>query len=168
MIKSPTEESTQVSRVERKMTCSNCWEQGHNKAGCKNKARPQPKKVVRPIGLNRKHVRPQCASRGGGRGSRCDRMDGYSGGPLTDEQDEEALKEHLEEEARVEQEYMDIQDEVALKEHLKEEARVEQEYMDRKRPMSTYMQADEITPPPSKQKKDMTPPLPFRIYVKIR
>nr|GEX27387.1 zinc finger, PMZ-type [Tanacetum cinerariifolium] len=106
-IKSPTKESTQVNRVERKMTCSNCWEQGHNTAGCKNKARPQPKKVVRPIGLNRKHARPQCASRGGGRGSRCDRMDGYSRCPLIDEQDEVALKEHLKEEARVEQEYMD-------------------------------------------------------------
>ncbi|GJV72820.1 hypothetical protein Tco_1492815, partial [Tanacetum coccineum] len=27
---------------------------------------------------------------------------------------------------------------------------------------------DEITPPPSKQKKDKAPPLPFRIYVKNR
>ncbi|GKE22925.1 hypothetical protein Tco_1434437 [Tanacetum coccineum] len=35
-----------------------------------------------------------------------------------------------------------------------------------KRPMSTDMQSDEITPPPSKQKKDKAPPLPFRIYVK--
>ncbi|GKB08905.1 splicing factor [Tanacetum coccineum] len=39
-IKSPTEESTQVSRVGRRMTCGICWEQGHNKAGCKNESRP--------------------------------------------------------------------------------------------------------------------------------
>ncbi|GKF56249.1 hypothetical protein Tco_0166589 [Tanacetum coccineum] len=37
-----------------------------------------------------------------------------------------------------------------------------------KRPMSKDMQPDEITLPPSKQKKDKAPLLPFRIYVKNR
>ncbi|GJX38358.1 calcium/proton exchanger [Tanacetum coccineum] len=247
-IKSPTEESTQVSRVERKMTCSNCWEHGHNKAGCKNEASPQPKKVVRPIGGNRQSVRPQCTSRGGGRGSRGGRigrgnetmnvnedsevgvgrgttvgrgMRGggrgrgrkgtgplnetpttrYSRGPLTDEQehylrqDEEALREHLEEEARVEQEYLNrymAEQEYEARmdwmhashwqsnayilelnpsiDHVQDmqvdDATASSTKKNRKRPMSTDMQVDEITSPSSKQKKDMAPPLPFRIYVK--
>ncbi|GKD36169.1 zinc finger, PMZ-type containing protein [Tanacetum coccineum] len=200
-------------------------EHGYNKAGCKNEASPQPKKVVRPIGRNRQPVRPQCTSRGGGRGSRGGRMGrgnetmnvnedaeagvgigttvsrgrrgggrgigrkgtgpsnetpttGYSGGPLTDEQehylrqDEEALREHLEEEAIVEQEYLDSLELNPSIGHVQDmqvdDATASSTKKNGKRPMSTDMQADEITSPPSKQKKDMAPPLPFRIYVKNR
>nr|GEZ02888.1 putative reverse transcriptase domain-containing protein [Tanacetum cinerariifolium] len=73
-IKSAIEESTQVSRVGRRMTCRNCWEQGHNKDRCKNEARPQLEKVIRPIKRSIQPMRPACASRGGGRGSRGGRM----------------------------------------------------------------------------------------------
>ncbi|GJV09584.1 calcium/proton exchanger [Tanacetum coccineum] len=83
------------------------------------------KKVVREAGRKTQRVRPQCASRGGGigrrgggRGSGRGKKDGsgpsnqtpsggYSGGPLTDEHvNEQELREHLKEEARVEQEYL--------------------------------------------------------------
>ena len=35
-------QGTQVSRVGRQMTCSNCWQKGHNKAGCQNESQPKP------------------------------------------------------------------------------------------------------------------------------
>ncbi|GKE34512.1 zinc finger, PMZ-type containing protein, partial [Tanacetum coccineum] len=161
---------------------------------------------------------------------------GYFGGPLTDEQehylrqDEESLREHLEEIARVKQEYLDryraeqeyearmdwmheshwqsdedmlannptqptqqsgvqqvqamttqqsvdhqVQESVDLNPSLdhvqdvqEDDANASLTKNNGKRPMSTDIQADEITPPLRMQKKDKAPPLPFRIYVKNR
>nr|GEW20963.1 hypothetical protein [Tanacetum cinerariifolium] len=195
----------------------------------KKALKPQPEKVVRPIGRNRQPVRLECASRGGGRGSRGGRNGRgnetinvnddaevglgrgttigrdrgtrrgrrgggrgrgrkgtgvfletrtarYSGGPLIDKhehylrQDKEALREHLEEEAKVEQEYLDSVDLNPNIDHVQDmkvdDATAISTKKNGKRPMSTDMPADEITLPLSKQKKDKAPPLPFRIYVK--
>ncbi|GJW02719.1 putative reverse transcriptase domain-containing protein, partial [Tanacetum coccineum] len=246
--------------VGRRITCSNCWEQGHNKAGCKNELRPQPEKVVKPIGRNRQPVRPQCASGGGGRGSRGGRIGrgnetmnvnedvqagvgrgnagvgrgntvgrgrgigrrgggrgigrkgtselletpatGYSGGPLTDEQETTRVEQEYLARYRAEQEYearMDwmheshwqsdedmlannptqptqqsdvqqvqamatqqsvnhqVQESVDLNPSLdhvqdmqEDGATASSTKKNGKRPMSTDMQADEITPPPIK------------------
>ncbi|GKG50053.1 hypothetical protein Tco_0518827, partial [Tanacetum coccineum] len=32
------------------MTCSNCWEKGHNKAKCYNQTRPKPQQEKRKLG----------------------------------------------------------------------------------------------------------------------
>ena len=62
--------STQVSRVGRKMTCSNCWQQGHNKKTCKNDPQPKPTTEKKQPGRKKEPTVTQCASRGGGTGSR--------------------------------------------------------------------------------------------------
>ncbi|GKD60609.1 hypothetical protein Tco_1298118, partial [Tanacetum coccineum] len=78
-IKSPTEDnSTQVSRVGRQMTCSNCWEKGHNKAFCKNETRPKSG-IKKPPGRKRQPVTSETASRGG-LGSRGGRRGGRGRG----------------------------------------------------------------------------------------
>ncbi|GJR44191.1 hypothetical protein Tco_1312294 [Tanacetum coccineum] len=47
MIKHVTENVNQVSRVGRYMTCTNCWEKGHNRARCYNQRRPKPQQDKR-------------------------------------------------------------------------------------------------------------------------
>ncbi|GJY87329.1 hypothetical protein Tco_0501957 [Tanacetum coccineum] len=42
--------SQRVSRFGRTMTCSNCYQRGHNKKGCKNETVDPPPKEVRPKG----------------------------------------------------------------------------------------------------------------------
>ncbi|GJT32521.1 hypothetical protein Tco_0922940 [Tanacetum coccineum] len=42
IVKAPGESNTQVSRVERQMTCSNCYEKGHNKRACDKDPVPKP------------------------------------------------------------------------------------------------------------------------------
>ncbi|PWA61291.1 hypothetical protein CTI12_AA374350 [Artemisia annua] len=72
-IKAPNENNGfQVTRVGRTMTCSNCWQKGHNKAGCKNPTQPKPQTEKRQPGRKRETGHGQCASRGGrgGKGSR--------------------------------------------------------------------------------------------------
>ncbi|GKE94075.1 hypothetical protein Tco_1578930 [Tanacetum coccineum] len=132
-------------------------EQGHNKAGCKNESRPQPKKVVKPNGINRQPVRPQYASRGGGRGSRGGRM-GRGNETMNFNKDAQAgvgrgnvgvgrgntvgrgrgRGRRGGGRGRDEQEHYLRQDEEALREHLEETARVEQEYLDRYRAEQEY------------------------------
>ncbi|GJS44252.1 hypothetical protein Tco_0569295 [Tanacetum coccineum] len=208
----------------------------------KKALKPQPEKVVRPIRRNRQPVRPACASRGGGRGSRGDRMGrvnetinvneeaeagvgrgttvgkgrgrgrrgggrgrgrkgtgvfletpaaGYSGGPLTDEREEARVEQEYLDRYRAEQEYearMDWmydshwqsdedmpannptqptqQSGVQQVQELATQQSIDHQEWEK---ANEYrMQADEISPPPSKQKKDKAPPLPFRIYVKNR
>lgn len=46
IIRCPTEETNQVSRVGRRMTCTNCRKQGHNKKGCKNETQPNQKLLL--------------------------------------------------------------------------------------------------------------------------
>nr|GEU63044.1 hypothetical protein [Tanacetum cinerariifolium] len=46
-IKHVTKEVNQPSRAGRYMTCSNCWEKGHNKARCYNQKRPKPQQEKR-------------------------------------------------------------------------------------------------------------------------
>ncbi|GKB40432.1 hypothetical protein Tco_0885374 [Tanacetum coccineum] len=47
-MKAQSENNSQVSRVGRKMTCTNCQETGHNKSSCKKQPVPKPPKVNRP------------------------------------------------------------------------------------------------------------------------
>ncbi|GJT11325.1 hypothetical protein Tco_0858367 [Tanacetum coccineum] len=49
-IKHVTEGVNQLSRSDRYMTCSNCWEKCHNKAKCYNQTRPKPQQEKRKLG----------------------------------------------------------------------------------------------------------------------
>ena len=55
-IKHPTETVNEVPRTGRKMTCSNCWEQGHNKRRCHNLTRPKPQTEKRKPGRKPKNA----------------------------------------------------------------------------------------------------------------
>ncbi|GJY57818.1 hypothetical protein Tco_0457710 [Tanacetum coccineum] len=58
-IKHVTERINQVSRAGRYMTCSNCWEKGHNKARCHNLTRPKPQQEKRKPGRKMKQASNQ-------------------------------------------------------------------------------------------------------------
>nr|GEX55144.1 splicing factor [Tanacetum cinerariifolium] len=47
-MKAQSENNSQVSRLGRKMTCTNCQETGHNKFSCKKEPVPKPPKFPRP------------------------------------------------------------------------------------------------------------------------
>nr|GEV28070.1 hypothetical protein [Tanacetum cinerariifolium] len=106
--------------------------------------------------------------------------------------DEQSLREHLEEEARVEQEYLNAymaeqeyearmdwmhpsywqsNEESNLAEannrniHV-DDATATSSKNNEKAPMNEDVQSNEITPPPTKKKNDKASPLLFRIYVK--
>ncbi|GJT22501.1 zinc finger, PMZ-type containing protein [Tanacetum coccineum] len=69
-IKCPTEttnntHSTQVSRVGRQMTCTNCWTKGHNKSTCKSETQPKPPTERKTAGRKRQPVVGETTSRGG-------------------------------------------------------------------------------------------------------
>nr|GEY50433.1 zinc finger, PMZ-type [Tanacetum cinerariifolium] len=70
-VKAPCESNTQVSRVGRQMTCSNCYDNGHNKRACNKEPVPKPPKVKR---RHRRRMEPNfshyASNKGGGRGSR--------------------------------------------------------------------------------------------------
>ena len=73
----PSENNSQVSRMGRIMTCSNCQEKGHNKASCKKEPVPKPPKPTRqskPTSVP--DYTTYASSRGGGRGSRGPRRGG--------------------------------------------------------------------------------------------
>nr|GEX12716.1 zinc finger, PMZ-type [Tanacetum cinerariifolium] len=129
-IKSPTEDnSTQCSRVGRQMTCSNCWKKGHNKASCKNKTRHKPG-IKKSPSRKRQPITGETASRGelgsrggrkGGRGRgggnsiRAGITKLWSDGHLTAQQheyelslDEEAFRETMKEQDRLEHEYLNM------------------------------------------------------------
>ncbi|GJW50178.1 zinc finger, PMZ-type containing protein [Tanacetum coccineum] len=68
-IKDPGETSgSHTSRVGRTMTCTNCWQKGHNKATCKADPTPKPPAEKKPPGRNKQSAVGYCASRGRGRG----------------------------------------------------------------------------------------------------
>ncbi|GJR82241.1 hypothetical protein Tco_0153026 [Tanacetum coccineum] len=68
-IKAQSENNSQVSKVGRKMTCTNCQEIGHNKSSCK--IDPVPKlKVNRPPVLKPLEYGTYASARGRGRGSK--------------------------------------------------------------------------------------------------
>ncbi|GKB31899.1 hypothetical protein Tco_0871300 [Tanacetum coccineum] len=50
-MKAQFKNNSQVSRLGRKMTCTNCQETGHNKSSCKKEPVPKPPKVPRPPAL---------------------------------------------------------------------------------------------------------------------
>ncbi|GKE08155.1 hypothetical protein Tco_1411706 [Tanacetum coccineum] len=58
-IKHVTERVNQVSRAGRYMTCSNCWEKGHNKVRCHNLTIPKPQQEKRKHGRKRKQAANQ-------------------------------------------------------------------------------------------------------------
>ncbi|PWA54416.1 hypothetical protein CTI12_AA436200 [Artemisia annua] len=82
IIKAPCESNaTQVSRQGRVMTCTNCWQKGHNKTSCKEE--PQPKPTVEKKQPSRKpktKVGICASSRGGGSGGRGRGTGGRCGG----------------------------------------------------------------------------------------
>ncbi|GKD40691.1 F-box domain containing protein, partial [Tanacetum coccineum] len=68
-IKAPGETSgSHTSRVGRTMTCTNCWQKGHNKATCNADPTPKPPVEKKPPGRNKQSAVGYCASRGRGRG----------------------------------------------------------------------------------------------------
>ncbi|GKD49671.1 hypothetical protein Tco_1278647, partial [Tanacetum coccineum] len=68
-IKAPGETcSSHTSRVGRTMTCTNCWQKGHNKASCKADPIPKPTVEKKQPGRKKNVVVGHCASRGRGRG----------------------------------------------------------------------------------------------------
>nr|GEU92764.1 hypothetical protein CTI12_AA098400 [Tanacetum cinerariifolium] len=68
-IKDPGETSgSHTSRVGRTMTCTNCWQKGHNKASCKADPSPKPPVEKKPPGRNKQSAVGYCASRGRCRG----------------------------------------------------------------------------------------------------
>ena len=58
-IKHPSECVNEVPRTGRKMTCSNCWEQGHNKSRCYNLTKPKPQIEKRKPGRKPKNAPKQ-------------------------------------------------------------------------------------------------------------
>ncbi|GKD10836.1 hypothetical protein Tco_1190521 [Tanacetum coccineum] len=50
------------------MTCTNCWQKGHNKATCNADPAPKPPVEKKPPGRNKQSAVGYCASRGRGRG----------------------------------------------------------------------------------------------------
>ncbi|GJT51908.1 hypothetical protein Tco_0978065 [Tanacetum coccineum] len=69
-IKAQSENNSQVSRVERKTTCTNCKEAGHNKSSCKKEPVPKPPKVNRPAVPKPHEYGTYAFARGRRRGSR--------------------------------------------------------------------------------------------------
>nr|GEX74726.1 RNA-directed DNA polymerase, eukaryota [Tanacetum cinerariifolium] len=68
-IKHPCKTSgSHTSRVGRAMTCTNCWQKGHNKASCKADPTPKPPFKKKPPGRNKPSAVRYCASRGRDRG----------------------------------------------------------------------------------------------------
>ncbi|GJR50451.1 zf-CCHC domain-containing protein [Tanacetum coccineum] len=68
-MKGQSENNSQVSRVGRKMTCTNCQETGHNKSSCKKPPVPKPK-INRPSVPKPHEYGTYASARGRGRGSR--------------------------------------------------------------------------------------------------
>nr|GEY63264.1 hypothetical protein CTI12_AA105810 [Tanacetum cinerariifolium] len=68
-MKAQSENNSQVSRLGRKMTCTNCQETGHNKSSCKKEPVPKPPKVPRPP-APRTVYETHASARIRGRGSR--------------------------------------------------------------------------------------------------
>ncbi|GJZ45277.1 autophagy-related protein 11-like protein [Tanacetum coccineum] len=72
-MKAQSENNSQVSRLGRKMTCTNCQETGHNKSSCKKEPVPKPPKVPRPPApriVYGTHASARVRGRGS-RGGRC-------------------------------------------------------------------------------------------------
>ncbi|GJX46299.1 hypothetical protein Tco_0271489 [Tanacetum coccineum] len=68
-IKAPYESSgSHTSRVGRIMTCTNCWQKGHNMALCTADPTPKPTVEKKQPGRKRQVVVGHCTSRGRGRG----------------------------------------------------------------------------------------------------
>ncbi|GKG04382.1 hypothetical protein Tco_0314769, partial [Tanacetum coccineum] len=68
-IKAPDEtSSSHTSGVGRTMTCTKCWQKGHNKATCKAGPIPKPTVEKKQPGRKKNVVVGHCASRGRGRG----------------------------------------------------------------------------------------------------
>ncbi|GKC21340.1 chloramphenicol acetyltransferase-like domain-containing protein [Tanacetum coccineum] len=68
-MKGQSENNSQVSKVGRKMTCTNCQETGHNKSSCKKPPVPKPK-INRPSIPKPHEYGTYASARGRGRGSR--------------------------------------------------------------------------------------------------
>lgn len=67
----PDENTSQVTRRGRVMTCSNCQERGHNKSSCKKDPVPKPPKPTRASNnTTTPDFTTYASARGGGRGSR--------------------------------------------------------------------------------------------------
>ncbi|GJV57108.1 zinc finger, PMZ-type containing protein [Tanacetum coccineum] len=70
-MKGQSKNNSQVSKVGRKMTCTNCQETGHNKSSCKKP--PVPKPINRPSVPKPHEYGTYASARGRGRGSRSGR-----------------------------------------------------------------------------------------------
>nr|GEX97897.1 hypothetical protein [Tanacetum cinerariifolium] len=77
-MKAQSENNSQVSRVVRKMICTNCQETGHNKSSCKKQPVLKPPKVNRPSVPKPPEYGTYASARGRCRGSRGGR-DGFGG-----------------------------------------------------------------------------------------
>ncbi|GKF48839.1 calcium/proton exchanger, partial [Tanacetum coccineum] len=72
-MKAQSKNNSQVFRLGRKMTCTNCQETGHNKSSCKKEPVPKPPKVPIPPALRTvygTHASVRVRGRGS-RGGRC-------------------------------------------------------------------------------------------------
>ncbi|GJS58291.1 hypothetical protein Tco_0653075 [Tanacetum coccineum] len=69
-VKAQFENNSQVSRVGRRMTYTNCQEKGHKKSSCQKELVPKPPKVNKTLVPKPPNYGTYASARGGGRGSR--------------------------------------------------------------------------------------------------
>ncbi|GJW14731.1 hypothetical protein Tco_0018864 [Tanacetum coccineum] len=79
-VKARYENNSQVSRVGRQITCSNCYEKGHNRRNCDKEPVPKPPQMKKhPCRKPEPNYPSYTSNRGGGRGYRGGRGDASGG-----------------------------------------------------------------------------------------